>query len=290
MKRNRRLLMLAFGVALAALVFSSFSVGLAETKANVKAIYAFKYGETTFPNYAAFWTGDPRFNTDQPKRIVYMYFWLIQTADRNIMVDTGCGPDYATRYAGYQSPVDLLGKVGLKPEQIDTVIISHPHFDHVDGIPFFTKAKYYIQRTAYRFIVEDATESSYIRNDGLFPRKKDAQALLDLAWDGRLKLLDGDTDVLPGIKTIQVGGHFPGLEITVVDVGGTKPVILASDAVHQYDNLEKNKAMGLFQGNLKDTALALEKIASLNGIVVAGHDVQVIQRFKVVQEGVIQVF
>jgi len=258
---------------------------------SLKGVYAFKYAEGTFPDYGVFWMSNPKFSTDQPKKPINMYLWLIQTGDHSILVDTGTGKDFATRYAGYVSPVDLLGKVGLKPSDIDMIIVSHPHFDHVDGLELFkeTNAIVYVQRDSYRFMVEEGPESSIIRKDGLFPRKKDAAALLDLAWEGKLKILDGDTEILPGIRTIKVGGHFPGLQITVVQTSA-KPVILASDSVHQYDNLEKNIGMGLFQGSFKDMTKAYDTIRQLNGIVVAGHDKQVLERFRRVQEGVIQIY
>ena len=65
----------------------------AETKnpASLKSVYALKYGEGAIPNYAAFWLSNPKFSTDQPKRPINMYFWLIQTTTRNILVDTGTG-------------------------------------------------------------------------------------------------------------------------------------------------------------------------------------------------------
>ena len=258
---------------------------------SLKSVYAFTYGETTFPNYGIFWLSEPRFSIDQPKKPINMYFWLIQTGNHNILVDTGTGNDFATRYAGYASPLVLLSKVGLKPSDIDIIILSHPHFDHIDAIEFYktTNAIVYIQRDSYRFMVEEGPESSIIRKDGLFPRKKDAALLVDLAWDGRLKILDGDSEIVPGIKTIKVGGHFPGLQLTVVQTGA-KPVILASDSVHQYDNLEKNIGMGIFQGNFKDMTKAYDTIRQLNGVVVAGHDKQVVERFKQIQEAVIQIY
>lgn len=288
-------LFVTWGIAL--LVFAVSLVPLSARSADtsgpgsLKSVYAFKYGETAVPNYGIFWLSEPRFSIDQPKKPINMYFWLIQTGNHNILVDTGTGNDFATRYTQFISPVVLLSKVGLSPSDIDIIIVSHPHFDHIDGIEFYksTKAMVYIQRDSYRFMVEEGPESSVIRKDGLFPRKKDAAALLDLAWEGRLRILDGDSEIVPGIKTIKVGGHFPGLQITVVQTGG-KPVILASDSVHQYDNLEKNKGLGIFQGNFKDMTKAYDTIRELNGVVVAGHDKLVVERFKQIQEGVIQIY
>ena len=293
MKEERLLAMWGVVVLIFVMLLAPLTAISADTSGpgSLKSVYAFKYAETTFPNYGIFWLSEPRFSIDQPKKAINMYFWLIQTGNHNILVDTGTGKDIATRYAGYISPVDLLSKVGLKASDIDIVILSHPHFDHIDGMEFYksTNAIVYIQRDSYRFMVEEGPESSIIRKDGLFPRKKDAALLVDLAWDGRLKILDGDSEIVPGIKTIKVGGHFPGLQLTVVQTGA-KPVILASDSVHQYDNLEKNIGMGIFQGNFKDMTKAYDTIRQLNGVVVAGHDKQVVERFKQIQEAVSQIY
>jgi glyoxylase-like metal-dependent hydrolase (beta-lactamase superfamily II) len=291
MRGRGLLVMLGIAILIFSVVFAPLPVRSADAQGPglLKSVYALKYGEfTTFPNYGVYWMGDPRFSSNQPPIVVYMYFWLIQTGDHNILVDTGTGPDWATRYAPWVSPEVLLSKMGLKASDIDTIIVSHPHFDHVDGLEYFKNAMVYIQREAYRFATEDGPESAFIRGSG-FPRKKDAAMLLDLAWNGRLKFLDGDAEIFPGIKTIKVGGHHPGLQITVIQTGA-KPIVLASDAVHQYVSLEKNIPMGFYQGNFKDVVKALETIRQLNGVVVSGHDRQVVERFKLVQEGVVRVY
>jgi len=169
-------------------------------------------------------------------------------------------------------------KVGLKPSDIDTVILTHPHFDHLDGIDFFQTANVYIQRAAYRYVVEECAELKFFRNF-LYPRKKDFYFLVDLMWEGRLKLLDGDKELFPGITVIRVDGHYPGLQVVEVKTEG-KPILIASDAVHVYDNLEKDKPMGLFQGAVIDVVKAFETIRDLNGIVLPGHDNKIGERFK----------
>ena len=179
-------------------------------------------------------------------------------------------------------------KVGLKSSDIDTIIVSHPISITLMAWGFSRTPSVYIQRAAYRFVTEEAPEFAFIRGSSVPPKKGCCNAPRP-AWDGRLKLLDGDTEIFPGIKTIKVDGHHPGLQITVVQTGA-KPVVLASDAVHQYVNLEKNIPMGLYQGNLKDVVKSLETIRQLNGVVVSGHDKQVVERFKLVQEGVVKVY
>jgi glyoxylase-like metal-dependent hydrolase (beta-lactamase superfamily II) len=241
-------------------------------------VYVIKYAEfDKFPNYLAYWMGEPQY-TSQPPLNYYMMYWLIKTRERNILVDVGSGKDFATRYQKYQTPDVLLAKVGLKPSDIDTIILTHPHFDHFDGMEFFKNATVYTQRTSYRYVVEECPELKFFRNF-LYPRKKDFYTMVDLMWEGRLKLLDGDKDLFPGIRVVKVGGHYPGLQIVVVKTAG-KPIVIASDAVHVYDNLEKDRPMGLFQGEVLDVVKGFETIRELDGVVLPGHDHKVGERFK----------
>jgi len=253
-------------------------------------VYVIKYAEfDRFPNYLTYWMGEPPY-TNQPPLHYYMMYWLIKTNDRNILVDAGSGKDFATRYQNYQTPDVLLGKVGLKPSDIDTVILTHPHFDHLDGIGFFQNATVHLQRIAYRYLVEESAELKFFRNS-MYPRKNDFYALVDLMWAGRLKLLDGNKELFPGIRVIRVDGHYPGLQIVVVETEG-RPVVIASDAVHVYDNLEKDKPMGLFQGEVIDVVKGFETIRELNGIVLPGHDNKVGERFKdkMIDEAVFKIY
>jgi glyoxylase-like metal-dependent hydrolase (beta-lactamase superfamily II) len=268
------------------LMFLTFALQAAEKQPGTTSVFALKYGETkTLPNYAALWMSTryfPEFETP----LTYMYYWLIKTDKQNILVDVGVGPDVGKRLTNYVPPDAMLSKVGLKPSDIDTIIITHGHWDHVDALDLYKNAKVYIQRAAYRFTVEEGAEFAFFRRFG-YPTKKDAFALLTLLWDGRLKLIEGNIELIPGIKVVQVDGHFPGLQLVVVETK-EKPIILANDSMHFYANLEKDHAMGLYFGNMRDIVKAYETIRRLNGVPIPGHDPKVMDQFKRIDAEIVQ--
>ena len=78
---------------------------------------------------------------------------------------------------------------------------------------------------------------------------------------------------------MELSGHFPGLQCVVIETKG-KPIILTSDLVYSYNNLEMNHPIGLFQANLVDVVKGVERMRALNGIMVPSHDEKVLERFK----------
>lgn len=288
MRRCNRLVAVCFVVAVVATVMLPGVLRAAEKQSGSVTVYALKYGETkTLPNYAALWMSTrymPEFETPT----TFMYYWLIKTEKQNILIDVGVGPEVGKRLTNYVAPEAMLAKVGLKPADIDTIIITHGHWDHLEAMDAYKNAKVYIQRAAYRFTVEEGAEYAFFRRFG-YPTRKDSFTLLTLLWDNRLKLLDGDAELLPGVNVVKVDGHFPGLQLVVVGTRG-KPIILANDSMHFYANLEKDHPMGLYFGNLRDIVKAFETIRALNGIPIPGHDPKVLEQFKKIDAEVVQIY
>jgi glyoxylase-like metal-dependent hydrolase (beta-lactamase superfamily II) len=263
----------------------------AETEARIKSVFTLKYAESeNLPNYAVFFMGEPRYSTNQPNPRTFMYYWLIRTDTQNILVDAGMRPEMASQrnYKNYVTPDLTLGEVGLKPSDIDTIIVTHAHWDHVDALELFPNSRVYIQRACYRFTVEEGVEQPFFRKTG-YPTRRDSFALLTLMWDSRLRLIDGDATLLPGIHVIKVDGHYPGLQIVVVDAADRR-IVLASDSLHLYRNLEEDHPMGLCFGNLSDLLKAFDTLRRLNGITVPGHDPEVMARFKSVGKYAVQIY
>lgn len=138
---------------------------------------------------------------------------LIKTPNGNVLVETGMGPHWTERERDryqLQSLLDhhnLLAAHGMTNEEIDAVLISHLHFDHAGGAclekggqmqPAFPKARYYVQKGEWEFAYTSnaRAKASY--------RKDDFEALAKYEV---LELIDGDAEILPGVKVHVSGGH-----------------------------------------------------------------------------------
>ena len=157
---------------------------------------------------------------------------LIQNGKHCILVDTGVGgkePEHIKdRYGLGSSRLSReLRNRGLTPRDITGVILTHLHFDHCGGgtrqdrsgvaVPTFPAATYYVQRLAW----EEATnpneraKAAYHSDD-----------FLPLEERGQVCLLDGDTEVVPGVRVRVTGGHSRGHQMVLVNYGGERVAFL----------------------------------------------------------------
>ncbi len=139
---------------------------------------------------------------------------LVDTGESRILVDTGIGPDLQSRLKDFYSVerepglVEDLAEHGFKSEEIDFVINTHLHFDHCGGntyrnehgdfVPTFSNAKYVIQKCEWEA--------------GRNPSRRDKPSyvesnFLPLERCGRLRLVDGETEIIPGIRVVPAAGH-----------------------------------------------------------------------------------
>jgi glyoxylase-like metal-dependent hydrolase (beta-lactamase superfamily II) len=144
---------------------------------------------------------------------------LVQTGDHNIVIDTGMGTKMDERRQAIWhlarpngDLVAALDRLGLAPEDITLVIDTHLHADHCSGntrfadvgetiVPTFPNAEYVVQRREF----EDATH----------PNERTAGTYYSINWDvlmerGQMRLLDGDTELAPGVYGVVTPGHTPG--------------------------------------------------------------------------------
>ena len=160
--------------------------------------------------------------------------------------------------------------MGIKPEDVTDIVITHSHWDHADGVDLFPRAKVWIQKDEYAYYVGDNGEVLHRGGADVDV----AKVLAGLKAAGRIQLVDGDDrEILPGIRVYTGGKHtFQSQYVGVRTRSGT--VILASDNAYLFENLEKHLAIAQTldaESNLAAQTRMLG-LAAKPSLVVPGHD------------------
>lgn len=217
--------------------------------------------------------------------------WVMRAGDRVVLLDAGFYREkFITRWKpqDFSTPAEALTRgLGIAPEQVTDIVISHSHWDHADGADLFPRATVWIQKEEYDYYVGALGE--VLHQGGA--DADDAKMLADLNKAGRVRLVDGDAnEILPGISVFTGGKHtFASQFVGVKTSAGT--VVLASDNAYLYENLEKKAAIAQTldaESNLKAQARMLE-IAATPALVIPGHDPAVFDRFPAVAPGVVKI-
>lgn len=226
----------------------------------------------------------------EPVELVFP-FWLLRVAGKPpILVDMGFAQDACAGHGvtDFLAPELMLAKIGVQPGEIETVIISHLHWDHFYAPARFPNATFWIQNDDLRYFTETGAAHPAVRHAG------DAASLAllpALVRDGRVRsLAGGETRVSPGVRTVHVGGHTPGVQITVCERKGG-PVVIACDAAHFYGNLERRTPSGLYYryDQFQDGLLAIERAKGPAGSWFPGHDPAMLARMESVGDGLYRV-
>ena len=252
----------------------------------VAEVYAIRYGTLRNFPVASLVAG-----ADTARRMdIALMVWLIKRPDgHTVLVDAGFYRDkFMQRWkpAEYVRPSDAVRAAGFRPEDITDVIVSHVHWDHMDGIDLFPNARIWIQREEYAHHVDDSGRSLDRAADSL-----DAAMLAGLKRAGRVQLIEGDAqEVIPGIRVYLGGKHtFASQYVSAGTAQGT--VIIASDNAYLYENLATHApiAQTLDAASNLRAQERMRQLASSARLIVPGHDPEVFLRFPMPGHGVAKI-
>jgi glyoxylase-like metal-dependent hydrolase (beta-lactamase superfamily II) len=258
-----------------------------------REVLAVRYGSRvtrrsqSFLNYHVY--GEP----DDTLEVDY-YFWVIRggtagsgnsgTASGSggvILVDTGFSPEAGRRRKrdGQHTPADVLPSLGIAPESVRTVVVTHAHWDHTGNLSQFPNAEIVLSQAEYDFWTSPVASRTHF---ALHSEADEIALLIEARKQGRLTLTGGQGATLaPGIELIEVGGHTPGELIVSVDDGAGQ-VILASDALHHYEEVDQDRPYAILSdlpAMYQAYDLLAEMAAAPGARLVAGHDPEVRARF-----------
>lgn len=121
-------------------------------------IYALKYAVLKSPTPISQWVNN---GPDKDSVPINFHFLLIKTPDnKNVLVDAGCRMDLSNAVdfglTDYERPDSVLLRLGIAADNVTDIIISHPHWDHIDGLPLFPNATVWIQKEDYIYYTGEA--------------------------------------------------------------------------------------------------------------------------------------
>ena len=199
--------------------------------------------------------------------------FLVRSGDRTILVDTGVG-DKPRQGFRPGSLLANLAEGGVKPEDVDLVVITHLHVDHVgwntvwrDGalVPTFLNARYLVARTEWDYFTEPerAASMEYIRD-----------SVLPLEGAGQLDLVDDEHRVTSELTLVPAPGHTPGHVCVAIVSGAARGLIIGDLAHHpvQLTEVTWNTVMDLNPEKAAETrARLVERMERENAVTMGNH-------------------
>ncbi|UCC61458.1 MAG: MBL fold metallo-hydrolase, partial [Anaerolineae bacterium] len=160
---------------------------------------------------------------------------VIDTGEHKVLVDTGAGGSIPVT----GELISNMQAAGIAPEEIDTVILTHGHADHLggnvdaEGQPVFLNARYVMWVDGWEFWTADEPDLSSLP----FPEPL-IQLLITVAHNNlrplqdRFDLVDRETEVVPGVRILAAPGHTPGHSAVLASSGGEKLLCPSDVALH----------------------------------------------------------
>src|SRR5258707_8308697 len=205
-----------------------------------------------------------------PQRDLPFVCYLVQTGDgTNILIDSGL-PSAVQPPPGMPMPVmgqdvlEQLALLGLHAADIDLLICTHFDADHSGHHAAFTNAELIVQRQHY-----ELAHSGHARFSGTRSQ-----------WDHpslRYRLIDGDTQLLPGLELIETSGHVPGHQSVLVRLPETGPVLLTIDAVARQNSFTPETDAGPMDMDGEILRTSTRKLLAIaqaeqGSLTIFGHD------------------
>jgi glyoxylase-like metal-dependent hydrolase (beta-lactamase superfamily II) len=225
-------------------------------------------------NYPVY--GEP----DEPIGMDY-FFWVVRNTARTILVDTGfsVAGGEARRRDFLIAPRRALEVLGVDPDSVTDIVLTHAHYDHAGNLDLFPNARITMAREEYSFWSGEHAHRTQFHHS---VEDAELQTIQRAMAEGRIELFDDRIAPWPGIEVVRIGGHTPGQSVlTVMTAEGV--VLLASDAIHYYEEYERDMPfafvadlVGMYAGF--DTIRQLSESGSIDHIV-SGHDPSTLGRF-----------
>lgn len=230
------------------------------------------FGEIEAMESVLFYNGDC-----EKYRKIGCFAWMLQKEKEIILIDTGIKDIKVVNKTrkgskewlqnSEQTMESNLDCLGVRPEDVTKIILTHSHYDHISNIPLFKNANVYISRREYEFL--------YDKNNKLKEYLVEAKEHIEfLKQRKKLILIEKDMCINDEVLVQWVGGHTPGGQIVIVDANIGK-CLIAGDAVFLEENIKKHLPIGLTT-DYKQSINVLKICEQFNGKCLFSHDMKML--------------
>ncbi len=248
-------------------VFELYAIRFAHRERSIKGEHFYRHIDDCAAGYA-----------------IDYYTWVAIPVDRDpskvVVLDAGFTRETAERRGDRDylaSPVATLAELGVAATDVKHLVLSHLHYDHTGHLLDYPNASIVLQQSELQFWTGPHVhrgETPHLCEPG------DLTALVEANLEGRLRQLDGDATIVPGVTVHLVGGHTAGLQIMRVNTAAGHAVLTA-DASHFFANIGEDRPYSIVHHlpSMYDAFDRIKELADDPHLIVPGHDPDVLVRF-----------
>lgn len=199
-------------------------------------VYALRYASMNRKRGDNFIARHPHDDHDGPMPMDF-FVWLLNSDRGNILVDTGFGDQAAQERNRTLAccPIESLRLLGVAPEDVSDVILTHLHYDHAGNIGKLPNATFHVQEAEMEYATGRCMCHRVLRHAYSV---EDVVGLVRNVYRDRVRFHAGNATPFAGVELIHIGGHTKGLQAVRVHTRRGW-IVLASDASHYYANTDE---------------------------------------------------
>lgn len=209
-------------------------------------------------------------------------FFAVQGEDGTwFLIDTGTGSNEELAQMGKpllanaHTFLELLASRNINPEEIKTVILTHMHWDHTHNLDQLPNAKFYVQKGE---ITNAVSPGKHERSTYGFMGSPGFTTPRWMAVSDHMVTIEGEVELLPGVRCIPTPGHTPGSQSVLVDTAKGQ-FLLVGDQYYLMRNVEEDALIGVFENHTSWYA-SHEKVKNLVDLehIITTHDIKTYKR------------